>query len=81
MHRRGNDPAEAERDCARQDRHRNVPFLHDLFPEIERRELREKRECGHKHGDAEGGENQPVEQWDVGQTLTVEDRAQPGKRW
>ena len=81
MHRRGNDPAEAERDCTGQDGRRHVPLFNDLFPKIERRELRKKCECRHKYGDAEGGKNQCIEEWDVGQTLTVEDRAQPGKRW
>ena len=71
MHRRGDDPAQRQRDRSRYDRRRHVAFLHDLLAEVERQQLGRDSERGRKHRNAERSEEERVEQGDVGQSINV----------
>ena len=71
MHRRGDDPAEAQRDRARQDRNGHIVFVDDLFPEIERGDFGDGGEGGDEDENAEAGVEQRVDDREFGQDLTL----------
>jgi len=56
MQRCGDDPGEPQCDGAGKNRNRDIALLNHLFPQIERRRLREDPERYGKNNNAENGE-------------------------
>jgi len=61
MHGRSDDPADAEGDGSGEDGGRDVAFLDDLSPQIERRGFGQQGEGGREHGHSERGEDERVQ--------------------
>ena len=73
----GDDPADAERDRAGENRGRDVALFADLFPEIERRKPDDEGEGDDEDQDSERGEDDAVEQRNIGHTRRVYQPRQP----
>ena len=71
MHCGRHDPSDRQCDSARKNRRGDVAFLEDLFSYLESCRTRRNREDRKKHHDPESGEEERVEEWDVGQITNV----------